>query len=149
MVTKHLNDDEVQLYITDKSHCEKRIAEHIHLCEECRSKVEVYQLLITGIKQQPQPAFDFDLAASVLKQLSVPQAKVASDELFTWILVFVSVGFLATAAYYFRSYMTSMFEGVATILIYLIVISAITVVAGLFFEMYKKYRKEMKVLDLY
>jgi hypothetical protein len=149
MVTKHLTDDEVQLYVVDKQHCETRIAEHIHLCEECRSKVEVYLLLITKIKQQPQPSFDFDLSASVLKQLSVPQAKVASDELFTWILVFVSVGFLATVAYYFRSYMTSMFEGVATILIYLIAISAITVVAGLFFEMYKKYRKEMKVLDLY
>ena len=149
MVTKHLTDDEVQLYVTDKLNCERRIVEHIHLCEECRSKVEVYLLLITGIKQQPQPSFGFDLSASVLKQLPVPQAKVASDELFTWILVFVSVGFLATAAYYFRSYMTSMFEGVATILIYLIAISAITVVAGLFFEMYKKYRKEMKVLDLY
>jgi len=149
MVTKHLTDDEVQLYATDKLNCERRIVEHIHLCEECRSKVEVYQLLITGIKQQPQPAFDFDLSESVLKQLPVPQANVASDKLFIWILVFVSVGFLASAAYYFRSYMTSMFEGVATILIYLIAISAITVVAGLFFEMYKKYRKEMKVLDLY
>jgi hypothetical protein len=61
----------------------------------------------------------------------------------------VSIGFLATTAYYFRSYAASMFEGVATILIYLIVISAITVIAGLFFDMYKKYRKEMKVLDLY
>jgi len=148
MVTKHLTDDEVQQYAVDKTNCEKRIAEHIHLCEKCRTKAEVYQLMFTGIKQQPQPVFDFDLSASVLKQLPVSQAKAASDKLFTWILIFISVGFLATVAYYFRSYTASMFEGVATILIYLIAISAITVIAALVFDMYKKYQKEMKILDL-
>jgi len=149
MVTKHLTDDEMQQCATHKPICEKRIVDHIQFCELCRAKVEVYQLMITGIKQQPQPAFDFNLSEAVLKQLPVPQPKAAGDRLLTWALIFISIGFLAGAAYYFRSYMTTMFKGVATILIYLIAISAITVVAGLFFEMYKKYRKEMKVLDLY
>ena len=57
MVIKHLTDAEVQQYVADKRHGEKRIANHIHLCEECRMKVEIYQLMITEIKQQPQPAF--------------------------------------------------------------------------------------------
>jgi hypothetical protein len=148
MVTKHLTDDEAQQYVADKLLCEKRIADHIHLCTECRMKVEVYKLVITGIKQQPQPAFDFDVSASVLKQLPLPQPNTTNDKSFTWILIFISIGFLASAAYYFRNYMANMFEGVATILIYLIAISAITVMAALVFDMYKKYQKEMKVLDL-
>ena len=49
MVTKHLTDDEVQQYVVDRPNCEKRIAGHIHLCEECRSKAEVYQLFIAEI----------------------------------------------------------------------------------------------------
>jgi len=146
---KHLTDDEVQIFVVDKQNVEMRIIEHMHICTECRAKTEVYRLLISGIEQQPLPVFDFDLSASVLKQLPAPQPKATNEELVTWILVFVSIGFIAGAVYYFRSYWASMFEGVATIFIYLITISAIMVIAALVFDMYKKYRKEMKVLDLY
>jgi ABC-type transport system involved in cytochrome bd biosynthesis fused ATPase/permease subunit len=149
MVTKHLTDDEVQQYIADKKQCEQRIVEHVHICEQCKMNVMIYQSLIAGIKQQAQPAFDFDLSASVLKQLPVPQPKAASNKLLTLILIFILVGFLTGTVYYFRSYLANMFEGVAAILIYLIAISAITVIAALIFDMYKKYQKEMKVLDLY
>jgi hypothetical protein len=149
MITKHLTDEEIQQYALGRSGCEPKIIEHMHICAECRAKGEVYQSLISGIEQQPRPVFDFDLSASVLKQLPAPQPKAASDKLLTWILIFISVGFLSGAAYYFRSYTASMFEGVATIIIYLIAISAITIIAALFFDMYKKYQKEMKVLDLY
>ena len=57
MVIIHLTDDEVQQYVVDRQHCEVKIVEHIHFCEVCRAKVEVYQMMIKGIKQQPQPAF--------------------------------------------------------------------------------------------
>src|SRR6185436_10931088 len=120
---KHLSDDEVQQFVIDKQYCEIKVVEHIHICKECKIKAEVYQSLITGIKYQPQPVFDFDLSASVLKQLPAPQPKAANDKLVIWILVFVSIGFIAGAVYYFRSYWASMFEGVATIFIYLITIS--------------------------
>src|SRR6188472_159265 len=148
MVIKHLTDDEVQQYVVDKPNCEKRIAEHIHLCEECRSKVEVYQLLITGIKQQPQPAFDFDLSKMVLQQLPSSKTSIANDNALIWIFGFMGIAFLGGAIYLFQSYF-DLFEGIKTIFIYLIAITAITVLVYLIIEMYKKYQKEMKVLDLY
>ena len=148
MVTKHLTDDEVQQYAIDKLNCEKRIVEHIHVCEKCRSKVEVYQLLITGIKQQSQPAFDFDLSKMVLQQLPSPKATLANDNALAWIVAFMGIAFLAGVIYLFQSYF-DLFEGIRTIFIYLIAITAITVLMYLVIEMYKKYQKEMKVLDLY
>ena len=148
MVTKHLTDDEVQQYATDKTTCEKRIAEHIHFCEECRSKAEVYQLLITGIKQQPQPAFDFDLSKIVLQQLPSPKTTIANDKALALIFAFMGIAFLGGAIYIFQSYFY-FFEGIRTIFIYLIAITAITVLVYLLIDMYKKYQKEMKVLDLY
>ena len=148
MVTKHLTDDEVQQFVIDKPNCEKRITEHIHLCEECRSKVEVYQLLITGIKQQPQPAFDFDLSKMVLQQLPSSKTSIANDNALIWIFGFMGIAFLGGAIYLFQSYF-DLFEGIKTIFIYLIAITAITVLVYLIIEMYKKYQKEMKVLDLY
>jgi hypothetical protein len=149
MVIKHLTDDEVQQYAVDKSNSEKRIGEHIHLCEECRSKVEVYQLLITGIKQQPQPAFDFDLSKMVLQQIpSSPKTTTANDKAIAWIFAFMGIAFLGGTMYLFRSYF-DLFEGIRTIFIYLIAITAITVLVYLLADMYKKYRKEMKILDIY
>jgi hypothetical protein len=149
MVTKHLTDDEVQQYAVDKSNCEKRIAEHIHLCEECRAKAEVYQLMITGIKQQPQPAFDFDLSAAVLKRLPASSPESANDRLITWIFIFLCGGLIGATVYFCRGYLDTIFKGIAGISIYLISISAITIIVILFVEMYKKYQKEMRVLDLY
>ena len=148
MVIKHLTDDEVQQYAVDKSNSEKRIGEHIHLCEECRSKVEVYQLLITGIRQQPQPAFNFNLSELVVQQLPSPKEKT-NDRLLLWMLLFMSIGFIGAIFYYFQNYFKFFFEGISIILGFLIGITALTVLAGLFIDMYKKYRKEMKVLDLY
>ena len=148
MVIKHLTDDEVQQYAVDKSNCEKRIVDHIHLCEECRSKVEVYQLLITGIKQQSQPAFDFDLSKMVLQQIPSPKTSTANDNALIWIFSFMAIAFLGGAIYFFQSYF-DLFESMRTIFIYLIVITAVTVLAYLFIDMYKKYKHGMKVLDLY
>ena len=148
MVTKHLTDDEVQHYAVDKLGCEKRIAEHIHFCEECRSKVEVYQLLITEIKQQPQPVFDFDLSKMVLQQLPSTKTTIANDKALVLIFGFMGIAFLGGAIYIFQRYF-DLFEGMKTIFIYLIVITAITVLIYLLIDMYKKYQKEMKVLDLY
>jgi hypothetical protein len=148
MVTKHLVDDEVQQYVVDRLHCEIRVIEHIHVCEECRSKVEVYQIMIRGIKQQPQPAFDFDLSKTVLLQLSSPKTTISTDRALVWIFFFMGIAFLGGTIYLFQSYF-DLFEGVKIILIYLIAITAITVLIYLLIDMYIKYQKEMKVLDLY
>jgi len=148
MVIKHLTDDEVQQYVVEKQHCEVKVVEHIHFCEVCRAKVEVYQLMIKEIKQQPQPAFDFDLAKMVMQQLPQAKKKVSNDKLLIWLFVSIGIIFIAGALYFFQSYF-ELFEGLKTIFIYLIGITAVTVLVYLFIDMYKKYRHGMKVLDLY
>jgi hypothetical protein len=149
MVARHLTDEEIQFFAFDKANHELRIDGHIHVCPECRAKVETYQLLIKEISRKPQPAFDFDLCSVVLKQLPASSPGTANDKLLTWIFIFLCGGLIGITVYFFRSYLDSMFKGIAGISIYLMSISAITVVAMLFVEMYKKYKKEMRVLDLY
>jgi type IV secretory pathway VirB6-like protein len=148
MVIKHLTDDEVQQYAVDKPNCETRIDAHIHLCEECRSKVEIYQLLIVGVKQQPQPAFNFNLSELVVQQLPLSKEQ-RGDGLLLWILLFVGVGFMGAILYYFEVSFVYLFRGITAIFIYLITITALTIITGLFIAMYKKYDREMKLLDSY
>ena len=148
MDIKHLTDDEVQQYVEDKQHGEVKFVEHIHSCGVCRGKVEVYQLLIKDIKQQPQPVFDFDIAKIVMEQLPQAKTKVSNDKLLVWLFVSIGIIFIGGALYFFQSYF-ELFEGLRTIFIYLIAITAVTVLVYLFIDMYNKYRHGMKVLDLY
>ena len=148
MVTKHLTDDEVQQFVIDKQHCSGIIVEHIHICGECKVKVEIYQSLITGIEDQPEHAFDFDLSAVVLDKLLSPKEKT-SDSLLFLVLLFTGIGFICTIFYYFEGSFAYLFNGIAAIFIYLIIITALTVATGLFIAMYKKYDNEMKLLDSY
>ena len=148
MVIKHLTDDEVQEFVGDKKYCEVKIVEHIHSCEICRAKVEVYQLMIKEIKKQPQPAFDFDLSRMVLQKLPSSKTTIVNDKALILIFGFMVIAFLGGVIYLFQSYF-DLFEGIKTIFIYLIAITAITVLVYLLIDMYKEYQKEMKVLDLY
>ena len=148
MVTKHLTDDEVQQYALDKANSDERITRHIHFCDECRAKSDMYQLMIAGIKQQPQAAFDFNLSELVLQQLPSPKEST-SDRLLLWIVICVGFGFTGAALYYFEGSLIYLFRGVAAIFIYLIIISAVTVFTWVFIDMYKRFNKEMKLLDSY
>ena len=146
MLTKHLTDDEVQLYVDDIKQCDVGIIEHVHLCEDCKSKVEVYQLLITSIRHQPSPSFDFDISELILQRLPSPKQK-ASDKSLLWMLIFIGVAFVGVIAYYFQDSFAYLYDGISSTFIYLIVITVVTVLTGLFIDMYKKYNKEMKLLD--
>ena len=148
MVTKHLNDEELQLFAFDKKNCELRIAEHISGCTECKAKVKAYHLLIEGILQQPQATFDFDLSAIVLERLPAQNPGTLNDKLLTGIIIFICTGLIGTVFYVFRGFLNSMFRGIAGISVYLLVISAITVIVVLFIEMQKKYNKEIRMLEL-
>ena len=148
MVTTHLTDVEVQQYVVDKQHCEMKIVEHMHLCGECKLKAEIYQSVVTGIKQQPQPAFNFDLSKLVVQQLPSPNENT-SERLLLPLLLFIGVAVIGTGIYFFEGSFVYLFKGVAAILIYLIIITAISVCIGLFIDMYKKYNSEMKLLDSY
>ena len=145
-MVKHITDDEVQQFVVERQQCEVRIVEHVHTCEECKLKVEVYQLLITGIKQQPEPAFDFNLSDLVLQQLPSPKQNT-SDRPLLWVLVFVGIALVGAIAYFFQGSFAYLFEGISAIFIYLIGITVVTVLAVVFIDMYKKYNKEMKLLD--
>ncbi|HET6767333.1 MAG TPA: hypothetical protein VFH08_08040 [Chitinophagaceae bacterium] len=148
MVTKHLTDDEVQQYVVGREHCEMSIVEHMHGCGECKWKAEIYQSVVTGIRQKPQPAFDFDLSDLVVRQLPSPKDR-ASDRVLFMVLIFIGIAAVGTGIYFFERSFVYLFKGLAAIFIYLIILTALTVFTGLFIDMYKKYNKEMKLLDSY
>jgi len=148
-MVKHLTDDEVQQFVLDKLNCKKGTLEHIQFCRDCITRAEVYRVMITGIQQRSQPVFDFDLSAAVLQRLPSPQTKTASEGLLIWILILTGIGMTGTAIYFFKASFAYLFEGLAWIMVCLIAITAFVILIGLFIDMYKKYEREMKLLDSY
>ena len=147
---RHLTDDEVQLYADDKRQCDVNIIQHVHVCEECKARVEVYQLLFKGIDQQPQPSFEFDLSQLVLQQLPAPNTKTSNDKWLTWVFIFIGLALIACTCIYFSEYFNAVLKSFdKTILVYLAIVTALVVIGALFLDMYKRFNKEMKLLDTY
>ena len=148
MIIKHLTDEAVQQYALDSPGCEPKVIEHVQSCEECKLKVEAYQLLFTGIKEQPQPSFDFNLSELVLAQLCSSESRLP-DSFLVYSLAFVVILLAGTLSYVFRGYLLSLFVGISPLLTYLIATTAIIVLTALGADMYKTYQKKMRLLDFY
>jgi hypothetical protein len=149
MLTKHLTDDEIQLYAMNDQGCGIKIIEHVKLCSQCKAKVEAYQLLFTGIKHQPEPSFNFDLSALVLAQLPSSRAIRSGNNLAVYLFILIGIILMGSVFYIFRDYMITLFSGIASLVIYLILSTVLTILVALCFGMYKNYQKKMEALDFY
>lgn len=68
-MSEHLSEADIQQYVLERAGCEAAVVHHVELCEDCKARAAVYEVLFAGIGQEPGPVFDFDLAAVVLAQL--------------------------------------------------------------------------------
>lgn len=149
MLTNHLIDDDIQQYALDGSNCEPEIIVHVQSCETCKARVTTYQLLFSAIRKQPEPAFDFDLAGLVLPQLPAAKSRSTSDNILVYLFSLVTVVLTGTLVYLFREYLTNLFTGITSLLLYLIATTVITILSLLCIDMYKSYQKKMNALDFY
>jgi hypothetical protein len=69
MITAHPSEEELQQYISAPEACAGSVLEHVDSCEACMGKAKAYRLLFEGIRQQPKPDFEFDLADLVIARL--------------------------------------------------------------------------------
>jgi hypothetical protein len=149
MINKHVNDDEIQQYVLQKTDCDIDIIKHIRSCETCKIKAEQYNLLFEAIKQQEKPAFDFNIADLVIGQLPKSRYKVSTDKLFSYFIIFISIIFLSIIFYFFRDSLLSLFKGISPILVALIITTVTCLFVILFIDMYRKYQAQMKALNFY
>lgn len=150
MIARHLTEEEIQLYALDSSSCAAAIGLHVHDCGECKAKVRSYQLLFTGIQEQPAPSFDFNLSEAVLAQLPLP-VSTQKEKAFNPVYFLIAGGILLAGAaiYLFYHYVPGVVTTILPLLFYLIVPSVIIMLVLLIIDMQKSYRKKMASLDFY
>jgi hypothetical protein len=149
MINDHLSDTDIQQFVLDRPNCDSNIIDHIHVCDSCKAKAEEYQLLFSAIRQQPTPAFDFDLPGLVLSQIAQPQPKSepVANRMLIFLLVLIGLCFVIIAGWLFSDYFLNMFTGITSMAIYLTLTVAVTFLFFQGIEMYKRYHKQMDALN--
>ncbi|RYF88442.1 MAG: hypothetical protein EOO00_11185, partial [Chitinophagaceae bacterium] len=69
MISKHVSEEEIQLYVLNPVELAHPARQHIEQCMDCQLRLKEYEALFTAIQSLDKPAFDFDVAALVLPQL--------------------------------------------------------------------------------
>ena len=151
MKVGHLTDEEIQQYVLDRDAPDAGVVMHMHSCEQCKEKAETYRLLVTGLREQPDESFDFSLAELVMQQLPAPAPahKREKESGLIYAIITASAAIIVSALYFFRKYMTSIFESIAPVFIYLAITAFTTLSIFLVIDVYKKYKKKIHTLDLY
>lgn len=149
MNTIHLNEKEIQQYVLDDAAVNIAVIEHIHSCQQCKEKAAAYRLLFSGLQQQTENSFDFNLEELVMSQLPLPVTKSTKENALIYVFITAAAAIAGFALYYFRNYLVTLYENIAPVFIYLVVTTTITMSAFLVVDMYKSYKKKMHILDFY
>jgi hypothetical protein len=141
----HPSDETLQQYTLNSASCTPGETDHIRSCPVCREAIAAYGMLAAALKEQPAPAFDFDLAASVIAQLEAPSEKKRKEgSLLTAVLIALVFGVPAwlfwKTAYFVFTDMSAEF--------YWMVLAAASIVVGLFLlRLFRKYQDVINFIN--
>jgi len=139
----HLSERDLQEAAESPAQLLAPQAAHLRGCGLCQGRVATYQHLFAAAGQLPAPAFDFNLAASVLAQL--PRARPA----FPWVLGVVAalvLGVVVAFLALFGGVLVQAFRGVPTLLGVGLALVAGVIVAGQCVELLARHRRQMSLL---
>jgi hypothetical protein len=143
----HPSEKEIQQFAINKFDCEPATILHIETCTDCMAEVSTYRLLFSEIRQQQKPEFDFDLSALVMPQLPKTKARVSPDQFISAFLVFFISCFVTIPVILFNKYIMNMFTDISPFFIYTIIGSATVIVIYKTLAMYRKYQKQMQLIN--
>ena len=143
MITAHLTDAEIQLYIAEPEMTSEQLKMHIHDCANCQTRAANYRLLFNGIQDQAKPQFNFDLSTLVLEQL--PEPKRA----FPWAAIMVSgfsVLLISLSAIFFWPIMEAVIRSAPMVLLGSAVTAAVVILIFRALEMVKNHQNQIHTL---
>ncbi|HCL84107.1 MAG TPA: hypothetical protein DIC22_09030 [Chitinophagaceae bacterium] len=147
MMNSHPTGFEIQQYGLDPAACSRALTDHIDSCAACRAEAEAYQLVISGIKQEPKAVFDFDLPALVMQQLPQPAPRFSADRFIAGFLVIFISCFTGIPVILFHRYILNMFTGIPPFFIYSMIACASVIVGFKTLDMYRKYKAQMRLIN--
>jgi hypothetical protein len=149
MNSKHLTDDEIQLYVFNSKDMTKNIIEHINACGKCKAEADFYRLLSAEIKRQEKPAFKSDLTQNIMLNLIYMEPAPSKSDNFSWINPVIIILFsVVIAGFIYGRFLSSMFKNIPDNALYLILTTASAFLLFQGIELFMKYKKLMEMLNI-
>lgn len=144
MITVHLTETQIQLYVADKESADAQLISHIGTCPFCQSRIKNYELLFSAITVADKPIFDFDLSSLVLESLPAPKSS------FPWVAAvlvpLLSICFIAMAILFFWSPLILLIESTSWGLFAIFGVCALGIFVFQARELLTDYQKKMDIL---
>ena len=143
MITVHLTEAELQVYVTEPHVLGAEQMFHVQGCAWCQTKAANYALLFKSIQNTAKPAFDFNLSALVMEQLP------ASKRAFPWAVLLIatlSIAIVAVSLALFWSAAMAVVKSVSIILFAAVGTGALVILVFQGMEMLSAHHKQMNVL---
>ena len=142
----HASEQAIQDYATDQLVTNEEKT-HIEFCGQCLAVVKSYQLLFVQIQREPSAAFDFELSVLVTKRLPKAKSRLSVDRFIAGFLILFITSFVGIPVILFKQYIMNMFSGISPSFIYSILCASIIILIYKSLEMYRKYQKQMQLLN--
>lgn len=148
MTIEHPSQTALQQFALNDPECSKEVATHIGQCKSCQQDVAIYQLMLSEIKHQPRPAFDFEIADMIMPQIQAGKVTTREPILpyFITVAIFCMV---AIPLYIFWRNILFMFAGLSSFFIYISVAFTIIILAYSIFKTYRRYEQKMQAINFY
>jgi hypothetical protein len=147
MIRDHLSESEIQQYASGEIKPDLVTAGHMEQCKNCSARIANYQLLFSVVEQQPRPVLDFDTAGVVMAQLPATVHTNTENKFFKYTVIFIVTVAVAAPLYFYRNLFINMAGSISRFSLYTIAAAGILVVGFKLLGMYKKYQKQITVLN--
>jgi hypothetical protein len=144
-LTSHLSEHDLQEAAESAAWLPAARAAHLQSCALCQGRVATYQQLFAAAAHLPQPAFSFDLAASILAQLPPPKPS------FPWAVVLAStlvLGAISMLLFFFGGLLLPIVQSLSTELGLGMAAIAGFFVVGQGLELLAQHRRQLSLLTL-
>jgi hypothetical protein len=143
----HPSEKEIQQYVVDKMDSNPVNITHIDSCSDCQAEVSIYQMLFSEIKEQPPASFDFDVQELILSKLPKTNTGLSTDDIIAGFLVIFTCSCIGIPVYIFRKIILNSFIDIPPFFIYSIIIGTTGILIIKILSLYKKFLKQMHVLN--
>jgi hypothetical protein len=143
----HPSEKEIQEYTVDQMDADPVIIAHIHSCPDCQAEIATYQMLFSEIKELPPASFDFDVQELVLSKLPKTNTSLSTDDIIAGFLVIFTCSCIGIPVYIFRKIILNSFIDIPPFFIYSIIIGTTAILVIKILTLYKKFLKQMHVLN--
>jgi anti-sigma factor RsiW len=149
MKQEHLSENELQQVALEQQETDYEGAAHVQECATCATAIANYRTMFAALSTMEKPVFNFDIKKQVLAQLPV---STTGKSRFPWSLLLLSAivaAILAITLFVMSSFFKNLFKGIPEMILYIMVVTTVTIIIFQCREMLLSYREKMRRLNFY